>query len=421
MATSPGTMLASSTTAQSACYSNVSAVATASSTNYYKTTSPRWSLSEIRKKFGITPHQNALERSLLLKLQLWNAFLALGNAGQIPEDNTTHCNSSNQNHLNRVGSRISPFCRICSTNRLVSPPANLPRKTSQITDAFITLDFPLVAAKQLLKARVVFWRPVNPDAQAEDIAGLELENSPPQTAQPARLITSDDLWGHPFRVLGFPTGQPNGVWAAGILRGRGANVWVQLEDVKQPGYRLEPGFSGAPIWDEELQGVAGIAVAVEMNRPETKAAFMIPTHVLVKAWSYLNLRGHTDYVNSLSWSRLDGSYVENNNQRVKGNYTFTLASGSSDGTVKLWRYLGAPPRWDLFKTFQAHGSGVNSVSWNPDGKTLISLGDNNTERLQVNFFRKLFRHKVEFYRKVPSVNIKISKLDKSSSYTKTRL
>jgi hypothetical protein len=62
---------------------------------------------------------------------------------------------------------------------------------------------------------------------------------------------------------------------------------VQLEGVKETGYRLEPGFSGAPIWDETLQGVAGMAVAAEINRPDAKAAFMIPTKVLCAAWTEL--------------------------------------------------------------------------------------------------------------------------------------
>jgi WD40 repeat protein len=177
---------------------------------------------------------------------------------------------------------------ILTCAHVVADALGLPRNTTGIPDALINLDFPLLAAKQYLKAKVVFWQPVNPDAEAEDIAGLELENSLPQMAQPAKFITSEDLWGHPFRVLGFPSGQPNGVSASGVLRGRVANAWVQLEDVKQPGYRLEPGFSGAPIWDEELQGVAGIAVAAEMNRPEAKTAFIIPTQVLIKAWSFLS-------------------------------------------------------------------------------------------------------------------------------------
>jgi hypothetical protein len=146
----------------------------------------------------------------------------------------------------------------------------------------------MLAAKQLFKAKVVFWRPVNPDQFVEDIAGLELDNSPPEAAQPARLITSEDFWGHPFQVLGFPTKQSNGVWASGELRAGISNGWVQIEDVKQAGYRLEPGFSGAPIWDEKLEGVVGMAVAADINRPETKAGFMIPVKVLCEAWSELS-------------------------------------------------------------------------------------------------------------------------------------
>jgi WD40 repeat protein len=176
---------------------------------------------------------------------------------------------------------------ILTCAHVIADALGLPRKTTQMPDAEIIVDFPLVAAKQLLKAKVVFWLPVNPNVEVEDIAGLELKHSPLNKALLAPLITSDDWAGHPLRVLGFPAGQPDGVWATGVLRGRTAKGWVQLEDVKQPGYRLEPGFSGAPIWDDELQGIAGIAVAVDINRPEAKVGFMIPTQVLVNAWSVL--------------------------------------------------------------------------------------------------------------------------------------
>ncbi|MUG92675.1 trypsin-like serine protease [Scytonema sp. UIC 10036] len=158
----------------------------------------------------------------------------------------------------------------------------------------ISLDFPIVAAKKLFKAKVVFWRPVNPNEFAEDIAGLELETAPPDTAQPAQLVFAENVWRHPFRVLGFPRNQYDGAWASGELRAGISNGWVQLEDIKQQGYALEQGFSGAPIWNEHLQGIAGMAVAAEMNRLETKAAFMIPTKVLCEAWSELSSIVHSE-------------------------------------------------------------------------------------------------------------------------------
>jgi formylglycine-generating enzyme required for sulfatase activity len=145
----------------------------------------------------------------------------------------------------------------------------------------------------MFTAKVVFWRPVhpNPSTQAEfqeDIAALELSVPLPEAVRPVQLVTSEDLWGHPFRVLGFPDGKQNGAWASGELRAPIASGWVQLEDVKGPGYRLEEGFSGAPVWDEKLQAVVGMAVAAEKKRIEAKAAFIIPTSLLVKAWHELS-------------------------------------------------------------------------------------------------------------------------------------
>ena len=59
--------------------------------------------------------------------------------------------------------------------------------------------------------------------------------------------------------------------------------------LKEAGYRVEPGFSGAAIWDEVLDGVAGMAVAAE-SQPGARAAFIIPTDVLVAAWPSLGER-----------------------------------------------------------------------------------------------------------------------------------
>jgi energy-coupling factor transporter ATP-binding protein EcfA2 len=157
-----------------------------------------------------------------------------------------------------------------------------------IPQAQVQLDLPLIALGRIFNARIVFWQPPRSDGGA-DMAGLELEGNLPTAAQSARLVKADDLWGHPFRALGFPAGHDDGVWATGVLRGRQATGWVQIEDVKGSGYRVQPGFSGAPVWDEELDGVAGMTVAAE-SRPEIKAAFIIPVDVLVKAWPELGER-----------------------------------------------------------------------------------------------------------------------------------
>ena len=106
-------------------------------------------------------------------------------------------------------------------------------------------------------------------------------------------MTADDVWQHPVRVFGFPSGHNDGVWATGVLRGELGNGWIQMEAVNVPGYQVEPGFSGAPVWDETLSGVVGMAVAAERQRLAVKAAFMIPTKVLTQGWSLLGQWVHT--------------------------------------------------------------------------------------------------------------------------------
>jgi WD40 repeat protein len=54
----------------------------------------------------------------------------------------------------------------------------------------------------------------------------------------------------------------------------------------------------------------------------------------------------------------------------------TLATGGSDGTVKLWRRDGTP-----LHTLEAHQGTVWSVSWSGDGQTLATGGSDGTVKL----------------------------------------
>ncbi len=148
----------------------------------------------------------------------------------------------------------------------------------------ISLDFPLVDPGHPLTAHTIFWEPIQANGGG-DITVLQLDGTPPDGATVARLVFADELWGHDFRAFGFP-GKYNGIWASGKLLAREATGWVQIQDIKETGYRVQQGFSGGAVWDEQLDGIAGMVVA-EDSSPDLKTAYIIPTHVLIKAWPAL--------------------------------------------------------------------------------------------------------------------------------------
>ncbi len=115
--------------------------------------------------------------------------------------------------------------------------------TDDMPAAELTFDFPLLAPGHLLTARAFLWD------SALDVAVLEITGELPAGAQPASLVQSPDVWKHDFRAFGFPHGFPNGAWASGRILGREASGWYQIEDTKQTGYFVQPGFSGGAVWD----------------------------------------------------------------------------------------------------------------------------------------------------------------------------
>jgi S1-C subfamily serine protease len=171
---------------------------------------------------------------------------------------------------------------------VVAAALGLPSTTAAMPEDVVEFDMPLLAGGQRVKGKLVFWQPVNPGQVGEDIAVLEVEiGSLPSGAQAVRLMVADEPWEHKFRIFGFPEDRDDGIWASGVLRERQGAGWVQLEDLNAQGYAIEKGFSGAPVWDEELEAVVGMAVAADRDRVAAKAAFMIPISVVMSAGAML--------------------------------------------------------------------------------------------------------------------------------------
>jgi WD40 repeat protein len=84
-------------------------------------------------------------------------------------------------------------------------------------------------------------------------------------------------------------------------------------------------------------------------------------HNLLPNFCTHTLSGHSDSVNSIAWSP-DGR---------------CLASGSRDGTIRLWD----PASGVCTHTLTCHSSGVSSIAWSPDGRCLASCSQDKTVRL----------------------------------------
>ena len=175
---------------------------------------------------------------------------------------------------------------------LLSQALQVPDEIAHLPATVVQIDFPFISLK-LVSAHVKLWDPNS------DIAILEL-NTSPEDVQPIRLIESEELRGHTFRAFGFPEGFESGVWAAGVLSAKNADGWLQIEG-NEVGYRIQPGFSGSPVWDEKLGGVVGMVTAVDKDAAK-KAAFLIPASKLTQAWVTLSLR-RTEKIESKPPSR----------------------------------------------------------------------------------------------------------------------
>lgn len=186
-------------------------------------------------------------------------------------------------------SKTDRFVLTCA--HVVAAALGISQETQDVSAGKVYLDFPLVEPGKPVTATVVFWKPVRdvsfsqPDI-GEDIAVLQLDVSPPKDSQTTDILLEDLIWGNSFQAFGFPKSQAHGISVSGILRGKQAQGWVQLEDVKDTGYFIEPGFSGSPVWDEQVEGIIGIVVA-SIKPLGRKTAFMLPTSTLLQAWPQL--------------------------------------------------------------------------------------------------------------------------------------
>jgi formylglycine-generating enzyme required for sulfatase activity len=215
----------------------------------------------------------------------------------------------------------------------------------------LLLDYPLLFLNdpQPDKARVIHWD-IN-----QDMAVLQISGTAPNELKPAKLLMgSINVWEHQFRTHGYPTGDSAGVWSTGVLRAKNSQKLLQLVgDENDACHFIQPGYSGAPVWDETLSCVIGMVVASDQTK-NLKVAYAIP------ADSFLGTQlseKQSPWVVSATDQRVEpGSW---HGIQVPEQYTFTTLPGNphffraKDGQLSILcddQVAGTPFLMDKFAT-----------------------------------------------------------------------
>jgi WD40 repeat protein len=173
---------------------------------------------------------------------------------------------------------------------VVNQALNLGETRQEPPEVAIAVDFPRSGVRhEPIAASVVTdrWRPVAED-DTGDLAVLKLSEPVPEGCLPPPLCSPHEMEGHGYKVFGYPRGNDNGATSYGKLGDKAgpALEWVQIEGDTPTGQRVEKGFSGAPVWDQDTEAVVGIVVAADRSAV-AKVAFMIPLTVLLDLWAPL--------------------------------------------------------------------------------------------------------------------------------------
>src|SRR6185437_14435046 len=128
----------------------------------------------------------------------------------------------------------------------------------------VLVDFPLVAPGMApLEATVVAWvPPPKPGAAGDDVAGLLLAQDPPAGTAAGKLGVEPARTGQALRIVGYPRRppRPDGVFVPVTVRGRVGNGKLQLDSAPEATHRVQPGFSGSPVFDDALGRIVWMIV-----------------------------------------------------------------------------------------------------------------------------------------------------------------
>jgi len=179
-----------------------------------------------------------------------------------------------------VGPRLVLTCA-----HVVNSALNLELLSQEQPAETIRLAFPLVEGPERIGASVVKWAPPQESpAPASDVALLLLEHEAPANAGLAVIadIPPERFVPNPLSIYGAPAGKSIGSHVDARLNGQASAAWMEFEGDNPNVTFIQPGFSGAGVWDTVNQAVIGMVVSTHPSNA-VLTAYMIPAADLLRA------------------------------------------------------------------------------------------------------------------------------------------
>jgi hypothetical protein len=142
----------------------------------------------------------------------------------------------------------------------------------------VSVDFPLLGKRSRALVIEDGWRPVPRDGDSQsagDVAVLRLDDAS-LALDPLPLRRRESYKGLSFSSYGFPISNPESDAAHGRLGLRVGQDWVRLE--ADSAAVVEPGFSGAPVWADDLGGA--VAMILTRKQGDGRIAYAMPLGVI---------------------------------------------------------------------------------------------------------------------------------------------
>lgn len=188
-----------------------------------------------------------------------------------------------------AGALVAPDL-VLTCAHVVSDALGRPRHETVPRGAEVTVEFPLAdrpagrSGPLRRTAKVEDWVPTRAD-RTGDMAVLRLDDAVPDVL-PLPMADPGSVWEHAARAVGFTGGEPGEIWFRGKLSGTTSEGWVQLSRADGQTAHVKRGFSGTPVWDDDLGAAIGLVVAAQPER-ESQQAFVLRTRTLLRELPHL--------------------------------------------------------------------------------------------------------------------------------------